>query len=311
MLAKVPTSAPSSGGRRSSRRCSSGSSVRSSNATSAAPAASATANEAMLSRRAPAPVGPLLQGQDQAEQREREQRDPDVVDPGPLGRPRHRPQRAEREGTERTGVDQRAPPDPAPAGLVGQHAADQRPEREGDATGRAPDAQRVALALGREGDPEHRHRRRHQDRRAEALHEAPEDHHHLPARGRDQQGADREDGQPDRERDPLPQQVAQAPAEDDEGGDGQHVDADRPAERARSHLELVGDRVQRRVDRGRVDADQEQAQARGDEDRRRVERAAGLPAGAGMRMRDVHQRRPEHTLDLAHRQESISGRGRS
>ena len=62
--------------------------------------------------------------------------------------------------------------DPVPGDVLGDHAAEQRPDRERHRRDAGPDADRRAALACREGGADDRERRGHHQRRADALHRA-------------------------------------------------------------------------------------------------------------------------------------------
>ena len=67
--------------------------------------------------------------------------------------------------------------DPAPVDVLGDHAADQRPDRQRQRRDAGPDADRHAALPRRERRGDDRQRRRVHQRRADALHDARADQH--------------------------------------------------------------------------------------------------------------------------------------
>ena len=109
-------------------------------------------------------------------------------------------------------------------------AADERPERDGEAGDRAPGAEREAAALGRDGVREDRQGQRGDDRGAEAL-EGPGDDEQVAGRGeRRERGRAGEQGDADDEHPLAAEAVAEGGAGQQEDGEGQGVGVDRPLE---------------------------------------------------------------------------------
>ena len=213
----------------------------------------------------PAPARALLESEDGGEQPDGEQPDAGDVEAHALlagsQPPQHRP--GEEQGEDRHGHV--APPDPLPADGVGEHAADQRPDREGDAADGSPDAEDEPLLLLREGVVEDRHGGGHQNRCAHALEHAPTDELEHGARGRHHDRGERVEHHADDEDAFAAQDVAELSSEHDERSHGEEVGVQRPRQRGRRERQLVGDGADRGVDGGRVHRNQEQGDARGDE----------------------------------------------
>ena len=257
----------------------------------------------------PAPVGALLDREDQREERDGEQHRAGEVEPWSPGRAGHAAKRRARHRDEDRRDGERDPPDPAPARGVGQHSTDQRPDREGDAADGAPDPEGEPLPLGRIGDPQGGHRCRHQKGAADALGEATEDDHPGGVGGGDHDRRGREDDQPDDHRRPLAEHVAEPARRDDEARHREQVDPDRPAQLAGPHLEVVGDRIERGVDRRGVDPDQKQHGAGRHQHRGRIDGTGRLllaPSRVRVRMGNVQQGTSQRPSQLSHRGDAIA-----
>ena len=130
----------------------------------------------------------------------------------------------------------------------------------------AEDAHRLG-ALGRLGEEAHhqRERDRRDDRPAEPLDGPRRDQELLragePARDR----SDREQRDPDQEHAPVPVEVAEPPAEEQEAAEGEQVGVDDPRERRLGEPEIGPDRRQRDVHDRRVEDDHQSAGAEDEE----------------------------------------------
>ena len=174
-----------------------GSSARSSQATNAAVKHEPRAErDDDLRRRPPLPVAADERPHD-AEQTGAHQAETGQVEPrcGAVGLR----QPAERERDQQQPDRHVEPEDPLPRQALDDGAADERPERDGEAADAAPRAERQAALLLRHRRAENRQRQRHDDRAAEPLHR-PSEVEQLDGRGqRGRHRAEREDADADRE----------------------------------------------------------------------------------------------------------------
>ena len=150
---------------------------------------------------------------------------------------------------------------PAPAGVLGEHAAEQQPDDRAAAGDRAEDAERLAALarLGeRRGDQGQRGRRH--ERGARALERAAGDEDLERRRGAGQRGGQAEAGQPDGERPAPADPVGGLAAEQQQPGEGERVRRDDVgAVRVVEAQRPLGGR-QRDVHDGRVERDHELGQ---------------------------------------------------
>ena len=195
---------------------------------------------------------------------------------------------------ERGDADRDVDPEaPAPVGVVGEQAAEQRADDGRDAEQRTHRAHVLAALLGGHDVGDDRLRQDHQTAAAEALHAAPE--HELaerlgePGTGR----GEREQADRDEERPAAAPQVAELAVERHDDRDRQDVGGDDPA-LVLDAVELADDRRHRGADDRLVERGQEHARhertedepdgARGQDDERLVGRVVrcggcGWPCG--------------------------------
>ena len=137
------------------------------------------------------------------------------------------------------------PEDPLPARVFDEDPAEQHPDRGARARDGPEDAQRlVAVGALLERDQRDREHRRRQQRRRGALQEARGDQHAVGRRDRAQQREDHEGGEADHEDAPPAEQVAGAPAEQQETTEGEGIAAHDPLEVLGREAEVGLDRRQ-------------------------------------------------------------------
>jgi hypothetical protein len=149
-----------------------------------------------------------------------------------------------------------------PVDRLGQDAAGQQADRAARGGDEAEHADGLGL-LG--GLREHPHDHRQHDGRAEgaagALHEAGSDQHALGLGDRAEQRGAREHREPDEEDPSLADQVAQAPREQQQAAERDHVGVDHPGEVALGEAQVILDGRQRDVDDRAVDDDHQHGHA--------------------------------------------------
>ena len=192
--------------------------------------------------------------------------------------------------------------DPGPGEEVGEDPAEQEADCAAARGDRAPDAHRLRPLLAlREGGGHDRERRGRDERRPEALEPAGEDQELGRGREPVQERGDGEDHEPDQEQPLSPDQVAGAPAEEQEAAEDQGVGVDHPLQLGRRHLEVLLDRGQRDVHDGRVQDDHELRHADEAEDE------PGIGAFRGHRGRSI-SRCGRRRYGYPHHGEIASGR---
>jgi hypothetical protein len=156
--------------------------------------------------------------------------------------------------------------DPAPRGRVHELAADQRSEHGADAAPGRPRAYRLAALLRREVGHDDRQRRRGEQRAGHALKRAgrDEDLDRRRQRARDRGDAERPDAE--REHAPLPEDVAQRAADQQQRAERDEVGVGGPLLARQPAAEVLLDRGEGHVDHRAVDRDDGGAEDGRDED---------------------------------------------
>ena len=180
----------------------------------------------------------------------------------------HEEQRADDCDRHDDHVDPERPP---PRVVGGEEAADHRAERDADARGRTPHRERGAAFPAAERAREDRERRRHHQRRADALDDRFAEHelgHRLRDGGdersqAEQRGADDEDAA-------VAVHVAEPSADDQQRRERERVAGDDPLQRRQGGVELAQDGRDRDVQHRVVEHHDE----RGEDDDREREPAA-------------------------------------
>ena len=154
---------------------------------------------------------------------------------------------------------------------VGEDAAEQHADAAAAGADEAVDAHRLG-ALGRLGEEVHQQRQRDRldDRAADALHRPGDDQRQLRARQAAGERGEAEQGDADHEQAPLPVEVAEPPAEQQEAAAGEHVGVDDPDQGGLGKAEVGTDRRQGDVDDRHVEHGHQDAEA---------DDAEGQPAG--------------------------------
>ncbi len=230
---------------------------------------------------APAPVGRLIEREQEREQRDRERDDPAVVDPFPsvagVGLVNLPPRHEHGEGGDREVHEE----DSAPTDVLGEDAAGERadrlpdPRRSEDQPSRDP-----RLALRDRGVGHAEDRRPHQ-RPADAHDGARADQDELVRRGAPDDREHGEDGGPDQEDPFSAEHVREPAAADDQDAEHEGVGVDHPLRRVDVRVEVVLDRRQADVERREVVREDDDAQPESDERHERSARhASGCNQGA-------------------------------
>ena len=141
------------------------------------------------------------------------------------------------------------------------HRADRQRQRA-DA---GPRADRLAALGGREGVGDDREGAGHHERGADALDGAARDEPGLALREADERAGRGERDDAEEEHAPAPEEVAQAPAGDQQDGERQRVGVHGPLEAGDRRAEVLLDRRQRDVHDGVVEHHHEQREAHGGE----------------------------------------------
>ena len=172
---------------------------------------------------------------------------PDLVD--------QQPDRGQRGGDREQQVHVQAP---APVERLGQHAAEQQPDRRAAAGDGAVDAERLAALVGiGEGGRQQRQCRGGEQRAEDALGRAGGDQHPEGARGAAHRGRGGEAEQAADERPLAAEQVAEAAAEQQQRPERQRVGGHDPLPRVIGEAEVALRRRQRDVHDRRVEHDHE------------------------------------------------------
>ena len=149
-----------------------------------------------------------------------------------------------------------------PVEHVGEDAAEEDADRSAARGDEAEDAHRLR-ALG--GLREERHRQRERDggddRAADSLHRACADEHLLRGREAARCRREREERDPEQEQPAVPEEVAEAAAEQEEAAEGDQVRVHDPRERLVGEAEVLLDRRQRDADDRHVEDDHQVAEA--------------------------------------------------
>jgi hypothetical protein len=217
----------------------------------------AEAEQRQHARVGPAPVGRLIERQQQRDQAGRERRHADVVEPlvGPAAAALADVAPGDQAG--QCGDRQVGEQDPAPAQRVGEHAADQRPGRVAEA-GR-PDDQRARERgpLGRQDVVGHAEHGGPHQRAADPHQRSAGDQPELVLGCAREQGEGGEDRRADEEHAPAPEHVGQAAAADDQHAEHERVGVDHPLDGRDVRVELLLDLRQCDAERGHVVGDHE------------------------------------------------------
>ena len=179
---------------------------------------------------------------------------------------------------------------PAPGEPLGERAAEQQPDGGPAAGDGAEDAERLP-ALGRLGERrgEERERGGREQRAEDALRGAGGDEHAERAGGASYGRGGGEAEQPGDERPLAAEEVAEAPAEQQERAEGERVGRDDPLAQVVGEAEVALGRGQRDVHDGHVEHDHELGDAEHGEDEPGPRRAEVVGGGhAGMTSRDAH-----------------------
>ncbi len=158
-------------------------------------------------------------------------------------------------------VDQEDQP-PAPRGHTHQHAAEDRPERGGDAAESRPRADRRRPVLLAERRLQDRQRPGRQQRGAGPLESTHRDQHFGSGRQRTAHGGGGEPQDADHEDPPPAHPVTERAAEQEQPGQGQRVGVQRPLQAGQPTAEILADARQRDVDDRAVELGQPAAQDR-------------------------------------------------
>ena len=166
---------------------------------------------------------------------------------------RQQPLRDQEDGDADGDVDEE---DPVPAQDVGQDAAEQHADRPAAGQHEAEDAHRLR-ALGGLGEQHHDQRERdgRDHRAAEALHRAGDDQDFLGAGQPAGERRHREDDDAGHEQAPVPEQVAEPAAEQQEPAEREQVGVHHPGERGLREAQIRPDRRQGDVHDRRVEDD--------------------------------------------------------
>ena len=151
--------------------------------------------------------------------------------------------------------------DRPPADVLGEEAAEHRPDRQRQRRDAGPGAHRLAALVGGEGIGDDRERPRHHQRRADALDDAADDQRGLvrgEAGGRRGEGEDDHAGE---EHPPAAEDVAEPPAGRQQHGEGERVAVDRPLQARDRGPQVLLDRGQGDVHDRVVEHDHEQREA--------------------------------------------------
>ena len=155
--------------------------------------------------------------------------------------------------------------DRAPGDVLGQRAADRRPDRERQRRDAGPQADRLAALSGRERRRDDRQGAGHHERAADALERAARDEPFLSRREADQRARAGEHDHAEQEHPAAAEDVAEPAARDEQHRERQRVRVDGPLERRDRRAEVVLDRRQRDVHDRVVEHDHEQREAHGRE----------------------------------------------
>ena len=152
--------------------------------------------------------------------------------------------------------------DPVPVDVLGDQAADERADREGERGDAGPDADRRSPLLRRERDSDDRERRRVHQRRAEPLDDARRDQERRVTGQAAREGREREDGEADDEHPAPAEKVGELAAREHESPEGEGVPGDHPLELGHLEVERLLDGGQRHVHDRVVEHDHEEAERR-------------------------------------------------
>ncbi len=177
--------------------------------------------------------------------------------------------------------------------MLEQEAAEQRSDRRAHRRHGTPDAdgQRPLPPVG-EDLPQDRQRRRHDHGAADAEQRAGRDQHlGVVGQGRER-GGDAEERVAEQQDPSAAHPVAQRAEEDQQRGADERVDVDDPEQFDGAGPEVLGDGGDRHVQHGRVEGDEQQADAEDDQDHPAVGTGPGRPTArrGGGRGRPGHVR---------------------
>ncbi len=156
--------------------------------------------------------------------------------------------------------------DPVPVEDVGEDSAEKNTERASAGGDEAEDAHRLR-PLGRLGEQRHHQRESdgRDDRGAEPLHGARDDEHLLRGRQTADRRGDGEERDAGEEQAPMPEEVAEPAAEEQEPAERDQVRIDDPRQPFVREPEVLLDRRQSDADDGHVEHDHQVAQAEDEE----------------------------------------------
>ena len=153
--------------------------------------------------------------------------------------------------------------DPVPAQVLGQQAADERADREGERSSARPDADRCTALARRERRGDDRKRRRIHQRCPRALDDARGDQHFARAGEPAPERREREDDDPENEDQPPAVGVRELAADQHQGGERERIAGHDPLECRKVGLEVTLDRGQGDVHDGVVEHDHEKPERDG------------------------------------------------
>ncbi len=151
--------------------------------------------------------------------------------------------------------------DRLPADVLHEQPAEHRADRERHRRHARPRADRAPALLRRERVGDDRQRRRHHEARSDSLDGAEGDQPRVALREADHEARRAEHDDAEEECQPAPEQVAEAPAGDEQHRERQRVGVDRPLERGCRRVQAALDRRQRDVHDRVVEHDHEQREA--------------------------------------------------
>ncbi len=153
-----------------------------------------------------------------------------------------------------------------PVEHVGEHASEEHADRSAAGGDEAEDTHRLG-ALGRLGEQAHHQgqRDRRDDGATEALDGPRADQELLRAGKPAGDRGEREQGDADQEQAPMPVEITEPPAEQQEAAEGEQVGVDDPRKRRLGEPEVGPDRRQRDVHDRRVEHDHQGAGAEDEE----------------------------------------------
>ena len=216
-----------------------------------------------------------------------DERGTDVVEAALLGSLalRHVARREEHRDDGDRDVDEE---DPAPAGVLGEDAADDDAGHAADAAEAAPHAERLRpLALVGEHQRDQRQRGRRHGGGRSSLEEAHRDEQAGRPRQTREQAGEGEHAHADDEQAAAAHDVGEAAAEEQQAAEGERVGVHDPRETSLRESEVLADLRQRDVDDGVVEREDDLGEGQDDEclpaGRIRAHRGGGQPGVAGVR----------------------------